>query len=284
MTFAFRKFSAATAVFLALAIASGGAGAATPTPAKAAAAHKAGAMQKGANNDSSVGDDEAIYDPYESFNRGMFKVNDALDEAVAKPVARAYRAIVPSPIRTGIHNEINELHTPINVANQLLQGDITGVAHDLTRFIINTLIGVGGLIDVADYMGLKNEPEDFGQTLAVWGVGPGPYTVLPIIGPSNFRDSTGLLVDSFADPVRIYLFNVDEQGWYYGRVVVTGLDEREQLLDALDDLKKNSVDYYAALRSAYYQKREALIRDQEVTTPGGAAKSAPAIPDYDSNR
>jgi len=220
--------------------------------------------------------DGEIYDPMEGMNRAVFDVNDAVDQAIAEPIARGYRAVTPKLARDGVRNFLRNLRSPVNVANQILQGDIQGAAGDITRFAMNTTIGVGGLFDVAADTGLEYEYEDFGQTMAVWGVDHGPYLVLPLMGPSSFRDATGLLVDTVADPVRLYLHNTDQEEWNYARMGVTALDKREELLDALDDLRKNSFDYYAAMRSAYMQKREALVNDDD---PDKVA--APSIPDYD---
>ncbi len=217
-----------------------------------------------------------VYDPLEDVNRTTYAVNDAVDKVLLEPVAKGYRAVVPKMVRTSVHNFLTNLKMPVNAANQLLQGDIEGVAHDISRTMINTTIGIGGLFDVAASAGLEHEPEDFGQTLAVWGVGHGPYLVLPFIGPSSVRDGVGMLVDSYADPLRLYLHNTDQDEWHYVRLGATILDTREQLIDVLDDLRKNSIDPYAAMRSAYMQRREALVRDEK---PDEAA--APAIPDYD---
>ncbi len=217
-----------------------------------------------------------IYDPYENMNRAVFSFNDAVDQAVAEPVARGYRAVTPKLVRDGVRNFLRNLRSPVNVANQILQGDIEGAAGDISRFAMNTTIGVGGLFDVAAETGLEYEHEDFGQTLGVWGVGNGPYLVLPLMGPSTLRDATGLLVDGYADPVRLYLDNTGQEEWIYARAGVSLLEKREALLDVLDDLRANSFDYYAAMRSAYMQKREAMLRDDDPE-----ALSAPAIPDYD---
>lgn len=230
---------------------------------------------------SSTPDDRVnggIYDPLEKYNRGMFAVNDALDQAVMKPVAKGYKAVVPEPARKGMHNFLTNLRAPINFANDVLQGDIDGAGTTLTRTVINTTVGVGGLFDVAGHEGIEYQYEDFGQTMAVWGVGPGPYIVIPLMGPSNARDATGLMVDSFADPLRIYLFNVDAEEWHYARVAMTAIDTRTELLDALDDLRRNSYDYYAAMRSSYYQYREALVNDNDT-----GKYDAPEIPDYDDD-
>jgi phospholipid-binding lipoprotein MlaA len=217
-----------------------------------------------------------ISDPMEEYNRVVFNLNDSLDRAIAEPIARGYRAVVPSFVRKSVGNFLRNARTPVNAANQLLQGDVEGAAGDVSRMMMNTVIGVGGLFDVAAETGLMHEHEDFGQTLAVWGLGHGSYLVIPFFGPSSFRDASGLLVDAYADPLRLYLHNTDQDVWQYARTGMTVLDTRTELLDALDDLRANSFDYYAAMRSAYVQRREALVRDQE---PG--ALSAPAIPDYD---
>jgi phospholipid-binding lipoprotein MlaA len=228
---------------------------------------------------AAASDNGEISDPLERMNRATFAFNDVLDRALIEPVTRGYRAIVPHPLRMGVRNFLRNLRSPVNVANQILQGDIEGGASDVARFAVNTTIGVGGLFDVAKDMGLPYEYEDFGQTLGTWGVGQGPYLVIPVLGPSTFRDAAGLAVDSFADPVRIYLYNTDQEGWDYARIIMTGIDTREQLLDAINDLRRNSIDYYAAMRSTYGQHRAAQVRDE-----AGDSSMAPSvvIPDYDA--
>lgn len=203
-----------------------------------------------------------VADPAEGLNRGIFKFNDAVDTAVLSPVAKGYRAVVPQPARTGVRNFLHNLKTPTILANNLLQGDLQGAGVTLTRFLANTLIGLGGVFDVAAKGGLPYRDEDFGQTLGTWGVGSGPYIVLPLFGPSSARDTAGLLVDTYTDPVRLWLTNTDREEWYIGKVAVATVDKREELLDVLADLKKNSIDYYAAVRSAYSQRRIAEISNQ----------------------
>ncbi|HNQ92169.1 MAG TPA: VacJ family lipoprotein [Alphaproteobacteria bacterium] len=202
------------------------------------------------------------YDPIEPVNRAVFKFNDVVDTAVLEPVAKGYRAAVPQPARTGVRNVLHNLKTPQIVANDVLQGDITAAGDTLTRFFANTLFGLGGLVDVAGMEGVKYREEDFGQTLGVWGAGHGPYLVLPLLGPSSVRDTAGLVVDTYSDPLRLWLDNTDRNGWYYGRVAVASIDKREDLLDVLSDIKKNSIDYYAALRSSYIQHRDAQVKDE----------------------
>lgn len=202
-----------------------------------------------------------IRDPFEKYNRWMFSMNDKLDRHVIEPVARAYRAIVPKPVRTGGHNVITNLKSPITIGNNILQGDLSGAADATVRMVVNTLLGVGGIFDIAGSEGIKDEPEDFGQTLAVWGVGNGPYIVPPVLPPASLRDYTGTLVDMYADPVRLWLHNTDEDGWAYFRTGFGLLDTRTQLIDTVSDLRRSSVDYYATMRSAYVQRRVAQIKD-----------------------
>lgn len=216
-----------------------------------------------------------ISDPFEDTNRAIFSFNNAVDDAVIHPVAKGYNTVVPAPARTGIDNALKNLRSPVNFANQVLQGDVDGAGTVVVRAVINTLLGLGGFIDLAGHEGIEYEGEDFGQTLATWGVGHGPYLVVPIIGPSSARDYVGFAVDSLADPLRWYLFNIDQEGIYYGKVGLEYLNLRASLVDVLEDLENSSIDYYAATRSAYYQRREALVNDQ------GEGSFAPEIPDYD---
>lgn len=223
--------------------------------------------------DPELGYKATINDPIEPVNRGVFAFNNLLDIAIIEPIAKVYNFLLPSFARDGVQNFMRNLNTPIIVANELLQGDIKGVGVAAARFVINTTAGIGGLIDVASHQGLPYSQEDFGQTLAVWGMGDGFYLVLPVIGPSSLRDTAGLAVDSYADPLRIWTHNTDREWIYYTRVGLDGLDKRARLVRATEDLRRNSLDYYAAVRSAYVQKRQSLIRD--------AGTRATAIPDYD---
>jgi phospholipid-binding lipoprotein MlaA len=218
-----------------------------------------------------------IPDPIEEVNRTTMKVNEALDKAILEPVARGYRAATPGFFRTIVSNFLTNLKSPVTIGNQLLQGDLEGAGNATARMVINTLAGFGGILDLADEGGIPHEPEDFGQTLATWGVGDGMYVVLPLLGPSSVRDFTGRMVDSYADPLRIYLFNVEDEGLHYARVGATVLSERERLLDVIEDLRKNSFDYYAAVRSAYYQNRQSLIKDEKSSGSAGDLE----IPEYD---
>lgn len=224
----------------------------------------------------SIAPEAGYVDPFEQTNRSLFAFNDALDRAVFKPSAETYRAVVPQAGRTGVRNVLRNLRGPVNAANQLLQGDIDGFAGDTIRVLVNTTFGIGGLFDIAGAAGIPYEHEDLGQTLGKWGVGHGPYIVLPILGPASLRDHSAFFAESFVDPVNLYLGNIDEERWIYARIAMTAIDKREELLDVLDNLRADAIDYYATVRSVSYQRRQALLSDQDPNE----ASTAPAIPDY----
>ena len=220
--------------------------------------------------------DGLYYDPLEQQNRRVMAFNRAVDKTIIHPVIKSYRTVAPQPVRTGVRNFLRNLRSPLTFSNQLLQGDLPGARDAFLRAAINTSVGVGGLFDVAGHEGIEYEPEDFGQTLAVWGVDHGPYLVVPFIGPSSLRDYAGYFVDSFADPLRWYLFNIDEEPLYYAKLGADYLDLRDSLMDTLSELERSSIDYYAAVRSTYYQHRAALVNDQNMS----AHYAMPMIPDY----
>ena len=222
-------------------------------------------------------DGALIYDPFEKQNRQVMAFNQAVDRTIINPVVKGYRVVAPSPIRRGVRNFLRNLKSPVIFTNQLLQGDFPGARDAFLRAAINSSVGVGGIFDVAGYEGIEYEPEDFGQTLAVWGVDYGPYMVVPLIGPSSLRDYGGYFADSFADPLRWYLFNIEEEHLYYTKSGIDYLDLRESLMDTLTELEQSSFDYYAAVRSTYYQHRDALIRDQNVSRE----YALPIIPNYE---
>jgi phospholipid-binding lipoprotein MlaA len=215
-----------------------------------------------------------ISDPIEPVNRAVFAFNNFLDMILIEPVAKIYNAVFPGFVRDGVQNFMHNLRSPLIIANNVLQGDIGDAGVATARFIINTTAGVAGLVDVAATQGMAYEEEDFGQTLAVWGLGNGFYIMLPVLGPTSLRDGTGRIVDALADPVRIVAHSSENDWIYYTRNAVEGLDNRARLVKALADLRKNSLDYYAAIRSAYAQKRASLVRDE---TPDALQD----IPDYD---
>lgn len=200
-------------------------------------------------------------DPIEPFNRFVFDINEGFDLLLLRPAAELYRGVLPRPVRDSVRNFLRNLRSPLDFANEVLQGDVEGAETAAARFLVNSTIGFAGLGDPATEVGLPYAEEDFGQTLAVWGVGSGPYLILPVLGPSNVRDATGRLVESVADPVNIYLRNNDLRWLIFTRLGVTGVDGRSRAIELVDDLRANSVDYYAAVRSLYRQSRENLIND-----------------------
>ena len=220
-------------------------------------------------------------DPWESWNRGVYKVNDKIDRAIAKPVARGYVRVVPRFIRTGISNFFDNLDTPTVMINDALQGKIGASANDLGRFLLNSTVGLGGLLDPATSAGLNKNNEDFGQTLGHWGVHPGPFLELPFLGPSDLRDAPAKLVDTYTNPKQ-YIRNTDVK---YGLWGVSLLDTRARLLP-LDDTLKNVFDPYAFIRDAYLQHRAYLVSDgklieQPLVDPDADSdsdKPAPANP------
>ncbi len=197
-------------------------------------------------------------DPFEPFNRAVFQFNRVVDGLVLKPASELYGLIVPRPAKTAISNLLDTLRAPIVFLNDILQGERERAGITLSRFLINGSLGFFGLFDMASEFGYLKHDEDFGQTLAVHGVGEGPYLMLPILGPSNPRDAVGLVVDSFLfDPMRY----VAPTRVRTTRTVSAAVVTRYELGPSLDELERSSIDFYAALRSVYRQKREAEIRN-----------------------
>ncbi|MDE1146682.1 MAG: VacJ family lipoprotein [Azospirillaceae bacterium] len=220
---------------------------------------------------------EDANDPLEGMNRAIFWFNEGLDTVLLRPAAKVYRTVVPDFAQDSIRHALWNLRSPLTLANKLLQGDWDGAGVAAERFVINTTVGLGGLIDVAGDHGLTYEYESFDQTLAVWGVPEGFYLVLPILGPSTARDAVGFGVEAYADPVSRYLENIHDDWAAYTRAGVYAVDLRSQYLDVLDDMKRNSVDYYATMRSLYRQRQNNYINNGK-TDPD----QFPSIPDYDS--
>lgn len=199
-------------------------------------------------------------DPWESWNRGVYKFNDKLDRTVAKPVATAYVKHVPQPLRTGVSNFFDNLRSPTVMINDALQAKLLAAANDLGRFLLNSTLGLGGLLDPASAAGLDKNNEDFGQTLGKWGVHPGPFVELPIIGPSDLRDAPAKVVDGYTNPTTYVNNNWVEYGLYVPYFV----DVRAQLLP-LDDTLKKTYDPYAFIRDAFLQRRAYLVSDGKVS-------------------
>ena len=199
-------------------------------------------------------------DPYESTNRSVFKFNNDVDDAVVLPVAKAYASVVPDPAREGIHNFLLNLDLPVTFANDILQGEATRASQTLGRFVLNSTIGIGGLLDPATGAGIPYHEEDFGQTLGTWGSSEGPYIVLPFLGPDPPRDAAGQVVDIFLDPTTY--IQLRDHIWYsVGRDTLYVLDLRSRNIDTLEGIERSSIDYYASVRSLYRQRRNNEIRN-----------------------
>lgn len=198
-------------------------------------------------------------DPLEVPNRMFFAFNEAVDFLIIRPIAVTYRFIVPTGVRNSVTNFLRNLRTPVILANDLLQGDLARAETTAARFFINSTIGVLGLFDIAADSGLPYHEEDFGQTLGTYGAGEGIYLVLPILGPSSLRDAGGRIVDLFLDP----LTYLAPESVNLGRTAATGIDARARNLETLDELKRDSLDFYARIRSLYRQNRESEINNGE---------------------
>ena len=198
-------------------------------------------------------------DPLEPFNRKMQTFNDTMDEYVMKPVARGYQWVTPEFVDQGVSNFFSNLKDISVTVNDLLQFKVKQGGQDAARFLVNTTVGVGGLVDVASRLGLEKHEEDFGQTLAVWGLPPGPYLVLPFLGPSSPRDAAGSVADGFLNPISY----TSPPAWFalYG---VRTIDFRADNLAATEVLDEAALDRYAFIRNAYFQRREYLINDGEI--------------------
>ncbi|MCB1785793.1 MAG: VacJ family lipoprotein [Chromatiaceae bacterium] len=202
-------------------------------------------------------DDRDPSDPFERYNRDMYRFNDAIDRSVMRPLARGYRAITPATVDRGVTNFFNNLEDVRSAVNNLLQFKIGRAFSDVGRVAVNSTIGILGLLDVASNMNLPRYDEDFGQTLGVWGVGSGPYIVLPFFGPSSGRDGIGVVVDWFTDPVIL----VDNDYVRWGLRGLDIVDTRADLLDASRVIEQAALDPYAFIRDAYLQRRQDLVYD-----------------------
>lgn len=196
-------------------------------------------------------------DPLESVNRGIYNFNDGLDTMILKPAAEVYRGVIPQPVRNGVSNVFSNLNDVIVALNNLLQGKFEAAISDIARLLVNTTVGLLGIFDVATEAGLEKHDEDFGQTLGYWGIGDGPYLVLPFLGPRNLRDTAGLVGDFKLDPV-IYIDPVRDRNAALGLRLVS---RREALLGASNVLEAAALDEYAFVRDAYLQRRRNLIYD-----------------------
>ena len=196
-------------------------------------------------------------DPLEPFNRGMYQLNDVVDRAVVKPVATVYRDVLPSPVRTGVTNFFANLQDAWSFANNSLQLKGEAAGNSLVRFGVNTFLGLGGVLDIASEMQIERHTEDFGQTLGYWGVGAGPYVILPLLGPSTLRDTVASPVDAYGN----FVAGIDHDATRNALNAVNLLNQRSRLLEASKILDQVALDPYTFTRDAFLQRRQNAVYD-----------------------
>jgi len=197
-------------------------------------------------------------DPIEPVNRAMFQVHEVIDGLVLAPVAHIYNGVMPEMGQTGVRNALSNLASPVVLLNSVLQGDMTNAGRTVSRFVINSTVGIAGLFDVASDWGIPHQhSKDFGQTMGVYGVPTGPYIFIPILGPSDARDTVGLVADFFSDPF-YYILNDNA---YTALDLTRGIQKRTDLLALTARVHRDSFDVYATYRSIYLQNRAKVVRD-----------------------
>jgi phospholipid-binding lipoprotein MlaA len=214
-----------------------------------------------ASDPDAVADFEETNDPLEPTNRVLYAFNNGVDTVILRPAAQAYRFVVPGRVRTGIHNMLTNLGTPVELSNDMLQGKPRRAGDTTMRFMINTTVGVLGFFDFAKDWGYPDHDSDFGMTLALWGLPEGPFLFLPVLGPSDPRDAVGLGVNVAMDPFTWVGKGAAVRALDWSRFAINAMDQRERHLDDIDSIKKTALDPYATFRSLYRQHRRAQIDD-----------------------
>lgn len=226
-------------------------------------------------------------DPYENVNRKIYAFNTKVDEWVILPVTKGYRAITPNFAQEGVSNAVSNVGEPNNAVNNLLQGKVNAGIESVFRFLVNSTFGIGGLFDVASWIGMDKHKEDFGRTLATWGVGPGPYLVLPLLGPSGVRDIWSWPVAYVTNPMTYVLSNehiVGDSEWpaKLGWAAVTVVDARSSLIDSgFDEMRANTIDEYVAVRDAYRRLREQGVHGDKISAEDELKGLTPLVLDDD---
>jgi phospholipid-binding lipoprotein MlaA len=210
---------------------------------------------------------EQNHDPLEPLNRQILDLNLFIDRILLKPATKVYIAVIPEEGRDAVKRALDNMKEPVVVINNVLQGEPERAGVSAGRFVVNTTVGLAGLLDVAAKMGLDKETGDFGQTLFVWGLPEGPYLIVPLLGPSSPRDLIGMGADAYMDPFSFLATAKSLDQIQVARFVVDGIDQRARYMDVLDDLEKNSLDFYAQLRSLSQQKRAAELRHGTAPEP-----------------
>lgn len=233
-----------------------------------------------ASDPEALAEFQALNDPLEPANRAIFAFNDAVDTVVTRPAAKAYRAVVPEAVRTGVHNALTNLGAPVRLVNDMLQGKPRRAGDTAMRFLINSTIGVLGVFDVAEQWGYPDHASDVALTLAQWGVPDGPYVMLPFLGPSGARDALGYAANVAADPFVWVGQGAAVLALKLSRVAVRTVEERERHDKDIDAVKQTALDPYATFRSLYRQYRESELQrlrdDRRETVPGWFAPAEPA--------
>lgn len=224
-----------------------------------------------ASDPDALAEYKQVNDPLEPTNRVFYKVNEGLDTIILKPAAIVYSHVVPDRLRTGIHNVLTNLGTPVQLGNDMLEGKPRRAGDTTMRFLINTTVGVLGFFDVAKSWGYPDHDADFGMTLASWGVPEGPFLFLPVLGPTDPRDAVGFGVDTTADPFGWVGQGTAVTAARWGRFGLTAVDQRSRVLGEIDQIKKTALDPYATFRSLYRQHRhsqiETMLNDDRHTIP-----------------
>jgi phospholipid-binding lipoprotein MlaA len=235
-----------------------------------------GCAAREGNSQLGAAEAEDFNDPLEDTNRAIFDFNQVVDRNVLVPVAKAYRTVLPDPVRDSLRDFLRNLRAPLIFVNNALQGDFDLAGQTFARFTLNSTLGVGGLIDVAGRWGqLPYHEQDLGVTFGVWGIPEGPYLVVPLLGPSDPRDLVGQVGEGFGDPWNILVTgNPWTLYWIpYVRGGVSGIDQRSRYIETLADIERTSLDYYATIRSLYRQRRAALVRGERENLPPPASFS-----------
>jgi len=207
----------------------------------------------------------AAHDPFEPTNRFFFDATQKADRAILKPIAKGYVAVVPKPLRDGLHNVLTNIDQPVVFGNEILQGSPKSAGATLGRFVVNSTVGVGGAIDIATKIGIPSDDQDAGITLGKWGLSEGPYVFVPLVGPAPPRDALGRGIDYFMQPLDDVRFP-GSKTLNYSRIGLGVLDERAENLDTLDQIQRTSIDFYATTRSLYRQSRDAKINGGKPNT------------------
>lgn len=233
-----------------------------------------------ASDPEALADYRETNDPLEPTNRVLFRVNNGLDTAILRPVAVAYRDVVPMVVRTHTHDFLVNLSNPVTLVDDMLEGKPRRAGDTLMRLLINSTVGVGGIFDVASGWGYPHHDTDFGVTLAIWGLPSGPYLFLPLFGPSDPRDTVGLAADIAHDPFTWVGQGATVTDLYWARFGVSAVDARSSHIDDIDAVKKTALDPYATFRSLYRQHRASQIQetrdDNRATTPAWFPQPAPS--------